>query len=238
MADFKKFMFDNFVVDNKTNRFKKTDETSVESMESEMVSDSVEENRNDESGMLKIDSEETKEKKITYTQEELESHIKIARDEGYEEGFKASQSSLEVNKIELLANVGANLLNIFERIDAKVFEMEKDCAELLKKILRKVVPGVLDERAKEIVENFIKDNFVNIKKEAKLSFYANPEVIPYVQDVVAGLARINDFEGKISIHKDAGLGLSDCRIEWEKGGVELKSEEILNKIDDVLNYDS
>lgn len=238
MADFKKFMFDNFVVDNKTNKSKKADEVPVEKVEAEVVSKPVEQNKTEEFETFDVDYEEVKEEKVTYTQEELDSRVKIARDEGYEEGFKASQSSLEVNRIELLANVDANLLNIFEKIDAKVFEMEKDCAELLKAVLRKIVPGVLEEKAKEIVESFIKDNFVNIKKEAKLSFYANPEVIPYVQEVVAGLARASDFEGKISMHKDAGLGISDCRIEWEKGGVERNAEEILNKVDDVLNYGS
>ena len=87
----------------------------------------------------------------------------------------------------------------------------------------------------ELVSKFIADNFNNFKDEAKLSFYIHPDIISYAQQKIAALANSYDFEGKIALHKDASLAKSDCRIEWENGGVELKGADQLAKVADLLD---
>ena len=49
------------------------------------------------------------------------------------------------------------------------------------------------------------------------------------------LANANDFEGKISLHKDASMAPGDCRIEWKNGGIERSSHKMLEKIDNLLD---
>ena len=68
-----------------------------------------------------------------------------------------------------------------------------------------------------------------------MSFYFNPETIKDIQETIGKLANSNDFEGKISLHKDSSLGMADCRIEWENGGVELNNDKTLEKLDNLLN---
>ena len=55
-----------------------------------------------------------------------------------------------------------------------------------------------------------------------------------MQQQIAKLAHIHDFEGKISLHKDSKLEKASCRIEWENGGVCNNSDKLLEKIDNLL----
>ena len=85
------------------------------------------------------------------------------------------------------------------------------------------------------VKNFLAENFANFSSQETLSFSFNPEIIPQVADSIGRLAEQNDFEGKISVHKDISLGLSDCRVEWKSGGVERKTSSFINKIKNIVN---
>ena len=48
------------------------------------------------------------------------------------------------------------------------------------------------------------------------------------------LAEQNDFEGKIAVHKDNSLGLSDCKIEWKDGRIERRAEDFIDKVEDLI----
>ena len=59
-------------------------------------------------------------------------------------------------------------------------------------------------------------------------------MVAEIAPLLSKLANKNDYEGKISVHKDADMGLSDCRVEWKNGGVERNSSKIINKIMDLV----
>ena len=79
------------------------------------------------------------------------------------------------------------------------------------------------------------DNFVNFRKEPSLSFSFNPEVVAAMPEIISKLASQNDFEGKIAIHKDANLALTDCRVEWLNGGVERNNHKMLEKMSELFD---
>ena len=49
------------------------------------------------------------------------------------------------------------------------------------------------------------------------------------------MAHVFDFEGKITLHKDSSLAMGDCRVEWENGGVERNSADMLDKAVKMLD---
>ena len=89
-----------------------------------------------------------------------------------------------------------------------------------------------------MIKKFLEDNFKNFSQESKLSFYFNSAVIAQAQQILANLARKYDFEGKITLHKDDSLGKSDCRVEWENGGVERNSSGLQAEVKELLEADS
>lgn len=228
MGEPKKFLFDNFVIEEKK---KEKKPAAVEPVIEDPVVDA-----NGDSEIKDADFEEYAPEPIakTYSEEEVAEKVKAAEQDGYEKGFKSSQEGMDATVSRLMEEMNNKLMTLVANSSNLSCELEKQSMDLAKAIIKKLVPSLNDEHAVEIVNNFISENFNNFKNEAKLSFYIHPDIISYVQENIAKLANSHDFEGKISLHKDAKLGLADCRIEWENGGVERNTAEMSTKVEDLL----
>lgn len=223
MSSFKKFEFDNFIIDE--------DDPSVE------ASAEVYDIEAEEVEPLEADEVVTAvfEPQIkTYTQEEFDSAKFIAEQAGYEKGYKAKDCEIEKDVAAVLDQINIKLLDLIAGRDKLQTELEQDFMNLNREVVRKLIPTLNDDQSAEILARFLEENFPQFRSEAKLSFYLHPDVIGKVSEQIARLAHINDFEGKISLHKDPALGLADCRVEWENGGVERNADKILEKVDNLL----
>ena len=220
MSELKKYLFDNFVVEE-DDKEKIQEVPVIEESEQEAI----------------IEPEEAKdiEPEKTFTEEELEEKVRQAEEIGYEKGFRSAAEGLDAENKNLLTALTAKIENIINANCSIKTELEKQFAEMSKLLIKKVIPPLQNEYADKIVADFIKENFDNIKDESKLTFYLNPETINSAQEVISKIADASDFEGKISIHKDDSLGKSEARIEWENGGVECKSEELIGAVTNLLD---
>lgn len=170
-----------------------------------------------------------------YTEEEFQEAIAQAEDIAYNKGLEeAKNTSLERQNI-LLEDIKNQLMTIFASLDDKKMDMEKDTLNFSVGLVRKILPTLEKERAEQEVKNFLAENFANFSSQEALSFSFHPETISKVADSIGRLAEQNDFEGKISVHKDVSLGPTDCRVEWKSGGVERKTSNILNKVENLIN---
>jgi flagellar assembly protein FliH len=170
-----------------------------------------------------------------YTEEELQEEIKHAKEEAYNKGLEEAKNSLEEKQNILLEDIKNQLMTIFASLDEKKSDMERGTLNFSVSLVKKILPTLEKERAEQEVKSFLAENFANFASQEALSFSFNPEIISQVADSIGRLAEQNDFEGKISVHKDVSLGLSDCRVEWKSGGVERKTSNILNKVENLIN---
>ena len=170
-----------------------------------------------------------------YTEEELQEEIKQAKEEAYNKGLEEAKNSLEEKQNILLEDIKNQLMTIFASLDEKKSDMERSTLNFAVGLVKKILPTLEKERAEQEVKSFLAENFANFASQEALSFSFNPEIISQVADSIGRLAEQNDFEGKISVHKDVSLGLSDCRVEWKSGGVERKTSNILNKVENLIN---
>ncbi len=228
MGQFQKFQFDNFVI-GEDNQLQKEPAAEVLPVEPETI----------EAERIVPETPDVRdaivEEIITYSEEEVAAKEKLAEERGYELGFKTAQESFEAQNSRLLEEINNRLLMLAANVGSKECELENQALEIARTAIGKLVPVIEKENAVALVNDFLAKNFKNFKNEAKLAFYFNPEVIPQVQENIARLANIHDFEGKIALHKDASLAASDCRIEWENGGVERNGAKMLEKIDNILD---
>lgn len=229
MVAFQKFQFDNFVIgeDNHLQREPAVAEdlsTEPEIVEAERIMPEMSEVQ-----------DAIVEEIITYSEEEVTAKEKLAEERGYEMGFKTAQEGLEAQNSRLLEEINNRLLMLAANVKDKECELENQALEIARAAIVKLIPVIEKENAINLVNDFLDKNFKNFKNEAKLAFYFNPEIIPQVQENIARLANIHDFEGKIALHKDVSLAVSDCRIEWENGGVERSGAKMLEKIDNILD---
>ena len=236
MAELRKSLFDNFVIEEKRKNKPEVVEPepevlpAVEMQPEEEPEEKQEDVREADFEEIVPPGPEVK----TFTEEEVAEKIKIAEQDAYERGFKTAQEGIENTTAALLENINNRLMTLIAASAQAEENAEQEAFALARAVVEKLVPSLTEENAAGIVKKFIGENFNNFKNEAKLSFYIHPDIISYAQETIAKLANSYDFEGKIALHKDASLGKADCRIEWENGGVERNSAELGKKIEDLL----
>ncbi len=231
MSELKKFLFDNFVIGGKEKK-PQPEETVIaeETVESQPIEEPI--NEEDEEYTSQDSSLFAEE---TYTRSEVEIKEQKAEQTGYEKGYTAAQQEQLAENNKLLTDISQKLTILLAQTGNEEKIKEEDAVKLLKQGIMTLVPILQEENATSLVSKFLEDNFNNFKYNEKLSFYIHPDIISYVQETIVKLAKMNDFEGKIAIHKDDNLERSACRVEWDNGGVEYKPKEQLLQVDEMLD---
>ena len=170
----------------------------------------------------------------SYSEEELKEAVKQAEEAAYSKGFQAASDDISEKHNLLLGDIKNQLMAIYAEIENKKSEIETSSLKFALGVIRKVLPTLERERAEAEVKSFLADNFANFAGQESLSFSFNPETVSLVAESIGRLAEQNDFEGKIAVHKDASLGVSDCRVEWKSGGVERSMTKTLDKIENLI----
>ncbi len=235
MAEYQKYMFDNFVITTP----KKEDMPAMEEdSEAELVAPEIVEPEPVEAEPVafeeKVVEEEIKPVEHMYTESEFTEAVAKAEAEGYEKG-KQEVAETELNRHNiLLEGIKNQLMAIFAAVEEKAANQEASAISFAVDLVRKLLPTLEKDRAEAEVKNFLAQNFANFSSQESLSFSFNPEVISLVADSIGRLAEQNDFEGKIAVHKDNSLGPSDCRVEWKNGGVERNIRKSLDKVEQMI----
>lgn len=233
MVAYKKFEFDNFVIEDEEIDTISPTEIIVDD---EIIQEEVEpiiESEFEPEFVPEIVSEPVVET-ITFSEEELEAAKIQSEQIGYDKGYQTKSEEIENMTAGLLLDINNKLSEFFATQDKLREELEQNFMKFNLTVLQKLLPDLNDKHAVEILNRFLDDNFANFRTEPKLSFFFNPEIAPSMQQQISKLARLQDFEGKISLHKDATLGLSDCKIEWDNGGVVRSSDKLLEKVNNLL----
>ena len=253
MKQYQKFMFDNFIVESEDEVI--TQDIVVPKTEEEEspveVEVTNESEANDSSTETKVVAEEEATKApeteevttktepevivVSYSQDELDFAVKQAEERGYEKGFNTSTTDNETKQGELLKSIDAGIQSMVADEKKNSNAAEQDVLIMIKSIIAKIIPSLNEQNSASILEDFISKNFPNFRFEKSLTFTVNPQVVGKTQEIIAKLANKNDYEGKISIHKNENLGIADCSIEWRNGGVERKTDKMLEKIDVLLD---
>ncbi len=231
-------MFDNFVIKNEADEAI-CDENLTDEMVSDEIVESVEAETEVEAVPVEIIQQETVVEDIqivenTYSEEEFRNAIKTAEEVSYEKGFQAALNDETKQQNILLEDIKNQLMAIFASTEQRNIDMEKDNLRFMLSAIRKIFPTMEKENAAKEVQNFLSENFSSFAKQEVLSFSFNPSSASQAAKIIGKLAEQNDFEGKISVHKDETMGASDCRVEWKNGGSERNAAKILDQIEDLI----
>ncbi len=246
MAQYQKFMFDNFVISCNDEECvaepldvkEETEESLAEPEAQIQESQETKEPENEEEKAEEISKQEEeapiKPQEPSYSQAELDAAVKSAEEKGYERGFGAAATDIQKAEQTALDEINNRLVALLSGESENKKEAEASALKFAVELVRKLLPNLEAGVAKEEVEAFLSDNFSKFRGEKNLSFSFHPDMAAEIAPQLSKLAEKNDFEGKISVHKDINLSLSDCRVEWRNGGVERNTEEILGKVDNLL----
>ena len=263
MAEYEKFLFDNFVIEDKDELPPLPEDLSAPSTDTALIipegadiseadveikpdstegkdSEEIEPETTEETEEIALEEEtlpepqeELKEEDdelpivITYTEEEVAERVEQAKKEAYNKGITDAANSSQAQIQHLLTEIDKLLQEKLSEMSTIKEELSKGFRSMGISLLETLVPSLIKEQAVELLNNFLRQNFENFVKEPKLTFYFNPEILVKTQEMLGALAHKNDYEGKIVLHKDQNLAISECRIEWENGGVEYNTTQML-----------
>jgi flagellar assembly protein FliH len=242
VAQYQKYMFDNFVIKTPQDEFDdesvtvdiETTEDTTEVMHG-VATQPIEEVVPEEDSLSAEPLEQPVEVPVEkFSREELDSAVKLAEEKGYEQGFQASANDMIAKQNVLLEELNNRLMAIFAAIDEQKTALEADALKFALSLFQKILPTLEKTAAEDEVRKFLSDNFANFSGQDNLSFSFNPETLPLIAKDLGRLAEQNDYEGKIAVHKDDSLGLSDCRVEWKNGGVERSVANSLTKVENLI----
>lgn len=196
-----------------------------------------------------ISPEEMEEKLAQARKETREAVEKEVSEAAYQKGFEAgleegkgvgqSQAwsealeTIQQKTNDLLETINGNL----EKLEPVAEKIARDCFDSTMKmamaVVKKILPSMTAEAGEEI-RKLLEQNFHFLAKEPKIIIKLHPDMVECVKEKLAELAKKNSFSGKISINKDESLPKTDCRVEWEYGGLDRSVQSILDETEELL----
>ncbi len=219
MAELKKFLFDNFIIEpQKKESFIQNDV--FEAPQKDFVVETI---------------AQTPVLETSVSAKELEEKVQKAANDGYNKGLLKAQETEQKQEHLLMQAISSNMQQLLKAEDNGINqEYQKHVQNMGLLILEKLVPTLQKKEAFNIIEEFLTQNFQNFKVEKKLSIHLNPQNINEVGKVIENLAHQHDFEGKISIIKDTSISELDCKVLWNYGGVSLNQEDNKKAIQEII----
>jgi flagellar assembly protein FliH len=205
---------------------------------SELIEDAIlqEENTSDENYDISVSQENIlEEEKPRFSQDDLDVAVASAEAKGYEKGVTDTENKMQSKQQLILENIETRLSELIQDQGEMLEQNETAAMQVAIEAICKILPTIEKDVAKKEVEAFLSNNFSKFRQESILSFSFHPDMVAEIAPKLSKLAEKNDFEGKISVHKDINLSISECRVEWKNGGVERNISENINKIEELIS---
>lgn len=246
MAEYRKYMFDNFVIGGAAKKVASSDEPpaaaddNIKQTATEVAAPVEEEVTNDEEiSIVEPEPEEeytnTPMSEFMFSQDDLDDAVAKAKEEAYAQGLLAAQNNDTNRQNTLLEEIKNQLSLVFAESQQSSETQELNALRFLAAALHKLLPSLEKIDSISEIKQFLDDNFAQLSSQKSLAFFFHPDAAKQAAPLIEKLAAHHDFEGKISIHKDDNLGLSDCRIEWKDGYAERNTAKLLEKLQELLN---
>lgn len=180
--------------------------------------------------------------KPVFTQDEMDAAKAAAREDGYRQGtedgraaaWREAMQSVEKqtsDTLTVIVNLIKELLTRSQNDSQAAFAAALDFAMA---VCRKAVPALSERHAIGEISALLEKNFRFLKDEPKISLRLNPQLADRIKPMLAGLVKRESFGGQIAVVRDDSLPVGDCRIEWKNGGLERKTQDVLNQTEELL----
>ncbi len=191
--------------------------------------------------MLPIKNKELKPetlKEIFYTQKDIEEAKKQGYEEGEQQGI-AKQKSMEEEFKAMILNTLNSIIEKVNEISSNISsnqdELMEGCAELAFSIAAKVAGNAEKQINKEIILNFLKDNFKFFIDEPSVSIKLNPETYLLIKEEIEKAYSGHKFKGNLMISIDYNMERGDCAVEFRNTSIKKTKNEINKAIEAIFS---
>ena len=173
-----------------------------------------------------------------YSQHHLDSVLAQATLEHYQNGFQTGQQEMQnsVNAVSTghLQSIHGALSDLLQT-QRHIFEtLEEHTSAICREITQKMLPVLAEQGAIDEILQVIAQAFDAKEDHHTMKVYVQKDYVDSVTQKVEGIFQ-DKLDVSLSVMEDAALQTSECRVEWETGGIERLTGHIQNQIDQALD---
>lgn len=154
--------------------------------------------------------------------------------EGREASWQEAMNSIEKQNSDTLGLISTQLRELIPIAQQTAQTAFSSALEFSMAVCRKVLPALAEKHALEEISALLEKNFHFLKEEPKITVRLNPAVVERMKPHIAEIVKKESYGGKVSVIRDDSIPEGDCRIEWKNGGLERKTEDILNQAEELV----
>ena len=170
----------------------------------------------------------------TFSREELDA----TRHQGWLEGRASGEAdAMERNERRLadtIERVAHDLAGLAGSQQTALAQIERQATGLAVEIVRKLFPAFVARSGTVEIQALIADALSLAQEQPKLALRCAPDMIEAIEPILTAAAGRSGFEGRLSVRGDPDLTETDCRIEWNEGGMDRDSGRLMNEIESAI----
>jgi flagellar assembly protein FliH len=182
-----------------------------------------------------LDFAKTTSKSKLMEQEDIDLLISQAREQGYQDGLAAGQTSIESQTsqqiaaaAEQVAGLGTNFLQKLDQAQAHHLVLATDLAASIGK---KLATHLVDKFPIDEIEALLADCVSTLGKSAHLVVRCNDALSDNIKPIAEQYAHQSGYTGRLIIMGEPDIALGDVRIEWSDGGLARNMAELTKEIE-------
>lgn len=169
----------------------------------------------------------------------LQQLVKDTRDkallDGIAQGRAEMQDSIEQQAIAAMGAIQHSCLALFDQTLKLEATVKRDAVQLASLIAGRLAPALLNARPEGEIETLIKDCFTQNHEEKRIVIKIADCMLEQIEPRIKAMQEANGFKGTVIIISDPHLPQSDCRVEWENGGLERDGPKLMRDIEETIN---
>jgi len=170
----------------------------------------------------------------TFSQEEMHE----TRHQGWLEGRAAGEADAMERNERRLADTIERLTHALEGLagsqHASLGRVERQATELALGLVRKLFPAFVQRSGTVEIQALIADALSLAQEQPKLALRCAPDMTQAIEPILTEAAARSGFEGRLSVRGDPDLTETDCRIEWNEGGMDRDTGRLMHEIESAI----
>jgi flagellar assembly protein FliH len=176
--------------------------------------------------------------KPTITVVEAERRRADAESVAYRKGFAAGQAQAQGEANERVAAALAVIADGLARIERALTtieaRLETEAVEVAVAVGEKLASELIAREPFAEISALAAQCFRQLVATPHVAVRVGPDIYDEARHKLEEIARVNGFEGRLTVLADADLIGGDCRIEWAEGGVDRDRAATSAAIEDVV----
>lgn len=172
-----------------------------------------------------------KPKEPVFSLQEYTDAQNAARAEGYAQGSAETLAGVEQRTLEALSALNEHVGLLASQLDGEVDRITKDALQVAIQVIRRLFPSLEGDRAEDEIARLVQAHLEQCLEAPKLLLRVRPDLAEPMRARIGGALEAVAPDSRLLVIPDDQLGASDCRLEWEQGGVERIVERIWNDVE-------